>query len=79
MMRSFFGAQEGDFSLTLKSITAVCKAPSPGDDEVACNFDNKESLSLRQLEAGPSTARQAEEDRNYYSFNAELPKGAFVV
>ncbi|EME88004.1 uncharacterized protein MYCFIDRAFT_48226 [Pseudocercospora fijiensis CIRAD86] len=32
MMRSFFGAQEGDFSLSMRSISALAKAPPPGDE-----------------------------------------------
>ncbi len=27
MIRSFFGTQEGDFSITFKSIKALCEAP----------------------------------------------------
>lgn len=79
MMRSFFGAQEGDFSLTVNSIKAVCEAPPPGDDTAECNFINKEPLNLRQLEEGPVTAGRPGEDRNHYSFNIELPRRTFVV
>lgn len=79
MMRSFFGAQEGDFSLEIKSIKAVCKAPSPGDDAAACNFIHKESLNLRQLEEGPVTAGLPEEGRNHYSFTAKLPRRIIIV
>jgi hypothetical protein len=79
MMRSFFGAQEGDFSLTVKGIKAVCEAPSPGDDVAACNFINEESLNLRQLEEGPVTAGRPEESRSHYSFTGELPGRIFVV
>jgi hypothetical protein len=82
MMRSFFGTQEGDFSLSIKSINAVCEAPPHGDDAIVWCRRN-EALDLRQLEDGPGTAEStdilrfylwggrsgwlpAERDRRYY-------------
>ena len=79
MMRSFFGAQEGDFSLTIESIKAVCEPPSPGNDATTFDFIDREPSNLRQLEEGPIVAAQAETGRTYYSFNAELPYKVFVV
>nr|OQO06826.1 hypothetical protein B0A51_17445 [Rachicladosporium sp. CCFEE 5018] len=40
LMRSFFGTQEGDFSITITSIKALVKVPTPdGDDDVIVNVD----------------------------------------
>lgn len=71
MQRSFFGSQEGDFSLTFESINAVCKPPPPGDDTLTFN-SKPNALDLRQLESG---AAAAERDRDYYSFEGQLPWG----
>jgi len=59
MMRSFFGTQEGKFSLSIKSIDAVCEAPPAGDDAVIGD-PRDETLDLRQLEDGPGTAESTD-------------------
>jgi hypothetical protein len=82
MIRSFFGAQEGDFSLTLRNVKAVCEAPPPGDDTA-----NRNSIAqvqdARQLEEGrSSTAGRAEKDRQdkaYYALSLKLPHGVSTV
>ncbi|KAI7221789.1 hypothetical protein KC333_g1554 [Hortaea werneckii] len=70
MMRSFFGAQEGDFSLSIRAITAVSQAPdhekSPTPSPSPSPVQRKEKTPMplqtneRQLEAGmaqlPTTA-----------------------
>lgn len=68
---SFFGSQEGDFSLCIKSITALCKAPPPEDS--ATGIPEK-LLDVRQLEEGTASA---EEDQSYYSFHVN--SGLFGV
>ncbi|RMZ02343.1 hypothetical protein D0860_07261 [Hortaea werneckii] len=62
MMRSFFGAQEGDFSLSIRAITALSQAPdhekSPTPSPSPSPVQRKEKTPLpfqtneRQLEAG---------------------------
>lgn len=48
MIRSFFGAQEGDFSLSLESICVLRKTPQPDEFQVEASKLDKE----RQLEDG---------------------------
>ncbi|KAK0861185.1 hypothetical protein LTR87_017041 [Friedmanniomyces endolithicus] len=50
MMRSFFGTQEGNFSLTLKSLTAIPEIPKQLSDTSVTNVD------ARKLEEGKGTA-----------------------
>ncbi|KAK5120529.1 hypothetical protein LTR85_006184 [Meristemomyces frigidus] len=57
MMRSFFGTQEGDFSLSIRSITAVSKAPEHGSLLPL-------GVDARQLEAGSA---QPEHSPRYYN------------
>ncbi|KXT08538.1 hypothetical protein AC579_5415 [Pseudocercospora musae] len=48
MMRSFFGSQEGDFSLSMRSICALAKAPSHDDSLMATDqnaLEKGEALS----------------------------------
>merc|ERR1739841_214428 len=62
MMRSFFGAQEGDFSLSIRAITALSQAPdherSPTPSPSPSPVQRKEKTPMpfqtteRQLEAG---------------------------
>lgn len=56
MMRSHFGAQDGEFSLSIKSISAIAKIPKQGLD-----FSSK--VDVRQLEDGVDEATQ---DARYY-------------
>lgn len=84
MIRSFFGAQEGDFSLYIRRIKAVCEAPPPGDDTTARNVIDSNTPNLRQLEEGRTVAGRAEKDlpdqsQTSYSVTDQLPKGAIAV
>jgi len=50
MIRSYFGAQEGEFSLTIKTISAVAEAPPPASKAAWTAADD------RGLEAGSTAA-----------------------
>jgi hypothetical protein len=67
MIRSFFGAQEGDFSLSIRSIAATKKIPDPDEKARWCVIDP------RQLEDGIGRDLEAE---TYYTvrFNNGLVK-----
>ncbi|KAK4547375.1 hypothetical protein LTR36_001031 [Oleoguttula mirabilis] len=56
MMRSFFGTQEGDFTLSIRSITTIPKAPEHGS-VLPTNVD------VRRLEDGTTTP---EDGARYY-------------
>ncbi|TKA65564.1 hypothetical protein B0A55_10434 [Friedmanniomyces simplex] len=64
MMRSFFGTQEGDFSLTLDSITAIPKIPKHASDTSVT-----QSVDARQLEDGTGTER-SDKEADYYRLGA---------
>lgn len=53
MVRSFFGAQQGDFSITLKSISAVCKAPPP---ITPSRSPTNKDVDVRHLEDGTASS-----------------------
>ncbi|TKA22240.1 hypothetical protein B0A50_08109 [Salinomyces thailandicus] len=66
MMRSFFGTQEGDFSLSIRSITAVAKAPEHNDPLLSIQANE------RKLEAGTMLEAVDEQDARYYSCRAGI-------
>ena len=68
MIRSFFGAQEGDYSLTVHSIKAVCEAPPPGDDAATRNSIGQ-ALDARRLEEGSGRAEKDRQDNAYYALS----------
>lgn len=53
MMRSYFGAQEGEFSLSIRSISAVSKIPEHDDGDVT-TIEKMDSswVHVRKLEEG---------------------------
>lgn len=55
-MQSFFGAQEGDFSLSMKQISALSKVPTTS----AFASDTKDSDIAKLENGGPSAKRQPE-------------------
>ncbi|KAK1093871.1 hypothetical protein LTR48_001484 [Friedmanniomyces endolithicus] len=57
MMRSFFGTQEGDFSLTLKSLTAIPEIPKQLSDTSVTDVD------ARKLEEGKESAAQRSDQK----------------
>ena len=81
MIRSFFGVQEGDFSLCIHNIKAVCEAPPPGDDASTRN-SIEQALDARRLEEGSNMAGRAEKDRQdkvYYALPLKLAQGVLDV
>lgn len=57
MMRSYFGAQEGDFSLSIRSISAISRLPEhdDGDDKAHEKLDSS-WIDIRELEEGGTHA-----------------------
>ena len=54
MIRSFFGVQEGDFSLSIYRIRALCEAPAPGGE----NLGITKNVDARQLESGTAGTKE---------------------
>ena len=69
-MTSFFGSQEGDFSLSVKGISALCKTPTLV--EIAASSDKVANIARledgRALNSSPGRA-------DYF----EVIRGAFKV
>ncbi|KAK1074630.1 hypothetical protein LTR12_011961 [Friedmanniomyces endolithicus] len=57
MMRSFFGTQEGDFSLTLESLTAIPEIPKQLSDTSVTSVD------ARKLEEGEGSAAERSDQK----------------
>ncbi|KAK3628644.1 hypothetical protein LTR56_002032 [Elasticomyces elasticus] len=75
MMRSFFGTQEGDFSLTLESLTAIAKIPKHNDDSKCAD--------AWQLEDGTKQSKEGADHmhgpRAYRRFIAVLVAGVAAL
>ncbi|KAK3056292.1 hypothetical protein LTR09_002799 [Extremus antarcticus] len=73
MMRSFFGTQEGKFSLKIKNITVIEKAPKSSESKLPLVYDP------HRLEAG--TVSSANTAERYYSLsvNSRLVSGRVLI
>jgi hypothetical protein len=77
MMRSYFGAQEGDFSLSIRSISAISRLPEhdDGDDKANEKLDSS-WIDIRELEEGGT---HAADPTCHVQFDNWLVKGELKI
>ncbi|KAL1586844.1 hypothetical protein WHR41_04067 [Cladosporium halotolerans] len=80
MMRSFFGTQEGDFSLTVKSIKAVSRAPSSaGVQTVDADLSKLEKGSFDPGRSGEDSDATPPPTRLWYYLRYALVATQFAL